>query len=125
LHGAEVTTEEGGDDGMQIVGAVPLATSVTGAAMGADSRQQPAGSKVEQAHPPVTIYENASLANGTRMHCSPWTITVESRSGGELSSVMETCRWRVGVVAGVACSCKVGWLQAWCKPKLEWRSMSR
>jgi hypothetical protein len=46
---AEITALEcgvDGDDGVQVVGAVPLPTADTGTATGADPRSSPAGSKV-------------------------------------------------------------------------------
>jgi hypothetical protein len=55
LAAPEITTRQRGvrgDDGMQIPGAVPLATSVAGPATGADPWQQPAGGDIQQAHPP-------------------------------------------------------------------------
>jgi hypothetical protein len=54
-EGAEITAVErgvGGDDGVQILSAVLLPTSVVGAATGADPYQQPTSGKVQQTYPP-------------------------------------------------------------------------
>jgi hypothetical protein len=53
----------GGDDGVQIVGAVPLATSVAGATTGTEPRQQPSGGEVQQAHPPGRSTRVAGMAH--------------------------------------------------------------
>src|SRR4029453_5763929 len=42
----------GGDDAVEVAGAVSLAAPVAGAAAGADTGQQPAGGEVQQGHPP-------------------------------------------------------------------------
>lgn len=53
-EGAEINPVEGGtgdDDGVQIVGAVPLATAVAGATMGRDPWAVAVGGEVQQAPP--------------------------------------------------------------------------
>jgi hypothetical protein len=72
VHGsqrAETTAVEGGvggDDGMQILGAVPLTTPVVGTAAGPDPGQQPAGNRVQQPHPPWRSGQAAGMTDNSQ-----------------------------------------------------------